>query len=332
MKGFEDVIGHEQIKEHLQNALRNRRIYHAYILNGEDGAGKNLLAAAFAKALVCEAGYGDACNMCDACKLFDAGTHPDVRYVTHETPASIGVSDIRSQIVGDIMLKPYRGRRKVYIIDEAEKMTPQAQNALLKTIEEPPEYAVILLLTNNVELFLPTVRSRCICLDLRPVSQEQITKLLMEKYQVPDYNARICAAYSQGNTGKAINMATSEKFHEMHDYLVNILRNIQDMEVYEVVDDFHMKISGRQEMLDVLDLMTVWFHDVLILKATADVNQIVYQDEYRFLLKQTYKPSYGDISEILDAIQKAGVRIRANVNRDTTIELLISTIKEKLDD
>ena len=98
----------------------------------------------FAKALVCEAGYGDSCNMCRACHQFDSGNHPDVKWITHEKANSIGVDEVREQINNDIVIKPYSSKYKVYIIDEAEKMTVQAQNALLKTIEEPPEYAVIL--------------------------------------------------------------------------------------------------------------------------------------------------------------------------------------------
>ena len=154
MTGFGDIIGHEQIIEHFRSALKNHQVSHAYILNGENGSGKNMLAKAFAKALVCEAGYGDSCNMCRACHQFDSGNHPDVKWITHEKANSIGVDEVREQINNDIVIKPYSSKYKVYIIDEAEKMTVQAQNALLKTIEEPPEYAVILFLTNTLDVLL----------------------------------------------------------------------------------------------------------------------------------------------------------------------------------
>ena len=169
MTGFGDIIGHEQIIEHFRSALKNHQVSHAYILNGENGSGKNMLAKAFAKALVCEAGYGDSCNMCRACHQFDSGNHPDVKWITHEKANSIGVDEVREQINNDIVIKPYSSKYKVYIIDEAEKMTVQAQNALLKTIEEPPEYAVILFLTNTLDVLLQTVRSRCIIMNLRSV-------------------------------------------------------------------------------------------------------------------------------------------------------------------
>lgn len=153
--------------------------------------------------------------MCRACPQFDSGNHPDVKWVTHEKANSIGVDDVREQINNDIVIKPYSSKYKVYIIDEAEKMTVQAQNALLKTIEEPPEYAVILFLTNTLDVLLQTVRSRCIIMNLRSVDTKMIQQYLMQKYQLPDYQARVCAAYAQGNVGKAIMMATSEHFREM---------------------------------------------------------------------------------------------------------------------
>lgn len=174
MTGFGDIIGHEQIIEHFRSALKNHQVSHAYILNGENGSGKNMLAKAFAKALVCEAGYGDSCNMCRACHQFDSGNHPDVKWITHEKANSIGVDEVREQINNDIVIKPYSSKYKVYIIDEAEKMTVQAQNALLKTIEEPPEYAVILFLTNTLDVLLQTVRSRCIIMNLRSVDTKLI--------------------------------------------------------------------------------------------------------------------------------------------------------------
>ena len=277
-------------------------VSHAYVLNGENGSGKNMLAKAFAKALVCEAGYGDSCNMCRACHQFDSGNHPDVKWITHEKANSIGVDEVREQINNDIVIKPYSSKYKVYIIDEAEKMTVQAQNALLKTIEEPPEYAVILFLTNTLDL--------------------------MQKYQLPDYQARVCAAYAQGNVGKAIMMATSEHFREMQDFLLRLLKRVDDMEVYEIVAAIHDMTTYKMDIRDLIDLMMVWYRDVLILKATEDINQLVYQDEHKYLQKKATTSSYEGLNNIMEALEKAKVRLNANVNFDITMEMLLLTIKE----
>ena len=138
---------------------------------------------------------------CHSCKQAINRNQPDILYLQHEKPNTISVDDIRSQINNDIVVKPYSSPYKVYIVDEAEKMNAQAQNALLKTIEEPPAYAVILLLTNNAETFLPTILSRCVRLDIKVVADNKIKKYLMEKYEIPDYKAEVCVAFAQGNVG-----------------------------------------------------------------------------------------------------------------------------------
>ena len=138
MARFSEIIGHEQIVEHLQNAIRMKKISHAYILDGEEGAGKNLLAAAFAQTLQCEKGEAEPCGQCHSCRQSESGNQPDIIRVTHEKPGSIGVEEIRAQLCSDIQVRPYSSPYKIYIVDEAEKMTVQAQNALLKTKEKPP--------------------------------------------------------------------------------------------------------------------------------------------------------------------------------------------------
>ena len=167
MPGFRDIVGHGQIIEHFQNAIKMDKISHAYILAGEKGSGKRTIATAFAQTLQCEQGQTDACGICHACKQAESRNHPDIIYVTHEKPNSIGVEEIREQLVGDVLIKPYSSKYKVYIVNDADKMTVQAQNALLKTIEEPPSYAVILLLAGNVSSMLPTILSRCVTLSMK---------------------------------------------------------------------------------------------------------------------------------------------------------------------
>ena len=328
MKGFGDIIGHEEIIGRLRESLKNKNISHAYIFEGEEGSGKKMLSSAFAKALQCEAGYGDSCNMCRSCRQFDSGSHPDIHYVTHEKEGSIGVDEIREQIVKDVSIKPYSSKYKIYIIDEAQKLTEQAQNALLKTIEEPPSYAVIMLLTDNARVLLDTVRSRCVSLMLREVDSERISRYLMEEYAQPDYRARVCSAYSQGKVGKAIEMATSERFSEMNDFVLELMKKVDELDVYEIVMSIRDMSIFKNDIYKLIDLMELWYHDVLILKATNDLNQIVYTDEFRHLSRRAIKSSYEGIQNIMTALDKARQRLRANVNFDTVMELLILTMKE----
>ena len=157
MANFKDIIGQDNIKKHLQEGITKGKISHAYIINGETGSGRRLITSALTKSLLCEnrTPEGDACGVCKSCMQVDSGNHPDVRFITHEKP-TIGVDDIREQLINDITIKPYSSDHKIYIIPDADKMTEAAQNALLKTIEEPPEYAMIVLLTGNHENLLQT--------------------------------------------------------------------------------------------------------------------------------------------------------------------------------
>ena len=145
--------------------------------------------------------------------------------MTHEKPNTISIDDIREQINNDIVIKPYSSKYKIYIVPDADMMSVQAQNALLKTIEEPPAYAVILLLTENAEILLPTIRSRCVMLKLRNIKDQLIKKYLMEQMEIPDYKADVCVAFAQGNMGRAIMLATSEHFNEIKEEAVHLLRD-----------------------------------------------------------------------------------------------------------
>ena len=328
MAGFHDILGHEQIIAHLQNAIEEDKVSHAYIFNGTEASGKMMLAEAFAMALQCEGEGKRPCLECRSCRQAADHNQPDIIYVSHEKPNTIGVDDIRTQINNDIDIKPYSSRYKVYIVDEAQKMNQQAQNALLKTIEEPPAYAIILLLTTNADSFLQTILSRCITLNLKAVKEDKIKEYLMKHYQIPDYQADICAAFSQGNVGKAIQLASSEEFGELKASVLQLMKRLEDIDLYEMTGAVKQIAEYKLSVNDYFDLMMIWFRDVLYLKATNDVDGLIFKDEVYDIKKQAAKRSYQGIETILEALEKAKIRLNANVNFDLVIELLLLTIKE----
>ena len=328
MAGFQDILGHEQIIEHLQNAIKTDKVSHAYILDGPDMSGKKMIADAFSMTLECEKKGTEPCMECHSCKQALGKNQPDIIYLQHEKPNTISVDDIRSQINNDIGVKPYSSPYKVYIVDEAEKMNVQAQNALLKTIEEPPAYAVILLLTNNAEIFLPTILSRCVRLSLKAVPDEKIKAYLMENYEVPDYKADVCVAFAQGNVGKAIELAESEDFNEIKNSALQLIKRLDDIELYEMTEAVKQISNYKLKINDYFDLIMIWYRDVPLYKATADVNKLIFKEEVYEIKKEASRSSYGGIENILEALEKAKIRLNANVNFDLVIELLLLTIKE----
>lgn len=328
MGTFKDVVGHKDIINYIRNAVREDKVSHAYILNGERGAGKKMLANLFAATLLCEKGGPDPCNECHSCRQAESGNHPDIIKVTHEKPNSISVDDIREQVNNTIMIKPYQGPYKVYIIPQADMMTPQAQNALLKTIEEPLEYAVIMLLTENADTLLPTINSRCVMLKLRNIKDTLIKKYLMETMQVPDYKADMCTAFAQGNMGRAIMLANSEHFNEIRDEAVQLLKYINEMELSEIVQAVSRITAYKLEINDYLDIIMIWYRDVLLYKATKDMDKVVFKDQIKYIKERAKRSSYEGIELIIESLEKAKARLKANVNFDLVMELLFLTIKE----
>lgn len=328
MAVFQDIIGQEQIKEHLQNALSTGKISHAYIINGEKSTGKEFIAKVFAMALQCEKGEIDPCLECHSCKQALTNNHPDIIRVVHEKPNTISVDDIRTQVNNDVGIKPYSGPYKVYIINEAEKMTSQAQNAILKTLEEPPVYAVILLLTSNVNSLLPTILSRCVVLNMKPVADELVKKYLMEQLQVPDYKAEVCVAFARGNIGKAKALASSEDFENVKAEALALLKYIQDMELNEIISAIKKITEYKMEINDYLDIISIWYRDALLFKATHDVNHLVFREEIQALRRTAQHSSYEGIETIIKALDTAKRRLDANVNFELTMELLMLTIQE----
>lgn len=328
MGGFKDVVGHKDVIRYIQNAVKQNKLSHAYILNGQRGSGKKLLARLFAMTLQCETGEAEPCGECRSCVQTKNGNQPDIITVKHEKPASISVDDIREQLNGDIMIKPYSSPYKIYIIPEADLMTVQAQNALLKTLEEPPEYAVIFLLTENGDGLLPTIQSRCVMLKLRNIKDKLVKKYLMEQLQLPDYQADVCAAFAQGNIGRAIMLAKSEHFNEIKDEAIQLLKYIDEMELHEIVSAIKQINKYKLEVTDYLDIITIWYRDILLYKATQDVEGIVFGEQLQFIKQKASKSSYEGIETILVSIEKAKARLKANVNFDLVMELLLLTIKE----
>ena len=325
--GFEEILGNEMVKDHFKRAIENHKISHAYILTGEAGMGRKSIANAFAMTLLCEKGGSEPCMTCHSCKQVMSGNHPDLIYVKHEKPGSIGVDDVREQINDTIMIRPYSSYYKIYIVDEAEKMTVQAQNALLKTIEEPPSYAVIILITTNQEAFLPTILSRCVQMKLKPLKDFTIKSYLTQNLHIPEKDADICAAFARGNLGKAIHLASSDEFKELFQKVMVLVKNVGTMDISMLLDCIREMKEQNFDIGEVLDLMQLWYRDVLMFKVTKDMNLLIFKDEYKMINESGEKVDYAGLEAILAAIDTARTRLNANVNMELAMELLLLTMK-----
>lgn len=323
MNNFNDIVGHEAIIQHIRNSIKMNKVSHAYLIEGERGMGKNLITEAFAKTLQCEAGNDEPCEICTSCKLFDSLNHPDIRYVQTSKKTGIGVDDIREQINSDIHIKPYRYPYKIYIIDEGDTMTQQAQNALLKTLEEPPHYAIIMIIADNSSRFLPTILSRCVTLSLKAISEDKIKIYLMDKEGLSDIQAHMYASLSRGNIGKAKTFLQSLEFEEIrHDMIkaIEFVINNDDLGILDIV----RKINEYKENADMfLELMLTWLRDIMIIKEIPDEKYIIHKDKYKTLLKHGELLSYNRISTLLDRIEEVQKHLKVNVNYQLSLETML---------
>lgn len=329
MIGFHDIIGHEEIIKHLKNAIQSGKVSHSYLLSGEAGSGKKMIARSFAAALQCEKGGTEACLVCDSCKKAIGNNHPDIIYVKHEKPNVISVDEVREQVIHDAIIRPYYSKYKIYIIPDAELLNVQAQNALLKTIEEPPEYVVIMLLVKNADVLLPTILSRCVRLDLKVVDDSIVKQYLMEHLHIPDYQAEVDASFAHGNIGKAKEAATSQEFSDMTEKALRLLKYSGEMEVFELTEQIKSFASDKSKIEDYLDVFQFWFRDVLMFKAVREIDNLVFKQEINFIREQARERSYENLENILEEIDKTKVRLRANVNLELALELLFLTIRER---
>ena len=328
MGRFIDIIGNEQISQHFQQAIDSGRVSHCYVLSGEEGLGKRMMADAFAQTLLCEEREGgDPCGHCHSCVQFESGNHPDVIYPGHEKPGSFGVDDVRSGIIQDIQLRPYSSAYKIYIVEEAEKLTPAAQNALLKTLEEPPAYGIIMLLTTNAESLLETIRSRSMVLTMKPVEKEAFYQAL-QKAGADESRLDEVYRFAQGNIGKGLKLAASEDFSELVDLMMRLLRDAGQMSFAELLACIARLEEYRLSIKDCFGLMRLWYRDVLVYKATRDPNLLIFSQDVFAISKIAQVSSYSGIEQVLEAIDKASRRLDANVNFPLTMELLWVTIRE----
>ncbi len=330
MEYFDNIIGQEHIKTHMLAAVRHENPSHAYLLCGEKGSGKKMLAEAFASALQCESeSEKKPCGKCLSCMQMMTGNHPDVIYVRHEKPNVISVDEIRHQLNQDVGIKPYRSKWKIYIVDEAEKMNVQAQNAALKTLEESPDYAVILLLTANTDSMLETIRSRCVTLAVRPVREDVLKRYLMQKGKLPDYRASLCTAFARGNVGRALWLSTSQEFEESREETISLLKSLKQKNVNDLAAVAKKKVEKGADPGAFLELLQLWYRDILLYKATKSTKHLIFSGEVQYIKKTAAACSFEGLNRILEAILQTADRISGNVNAELSMEWLLLTCRDE---
>lgn len=329
MYDFSEIIGNEQIIKSMKKAIENGMVSHAYIISGAEGSGKKLIASAFAKTLFCEEGGASACGRCTSCRTFEGGNNPDMIYVHPTKTKALSVDDVREQITSNVNIKPYNHKYKIYMIPKADTLTNQAQNALLKTLEEPPEYAIFLLIAENMSAFLETVLSRCVTYGVKPLSVETVRKYLLKNNIADEDSAPIIAEYSQGSIGNAIKFAQSENFSELRKKVSDTLKDMGRKNYYELTESAK-ELEGFKDLTDVTDMIYMWYRDVLVYKTTGKEDGIIEKDLLPYIKAEAERVSFEGLYRIPKMIMETKKQIRQNVNYGFALEMLFINIKGEL--
>lgn len=323
---YEDVVGQDQLISYLKNSVKNGSVGHAYCLDGPQGIGKSTVALAFSKAVLCKSLDDKPCNSCSVCLKVNHLNHPDLHIIEPE-----GVSIKNKQIEDfqhEIQLKPYESNRKIFIIKNANGMTVSAQNRLLKTLEEPPEYALIILLSSNVNGFLPTIKSRCQILKFKRVPAEEIASVLVNRYKVSEEEAKILATFSHGIMGNALQLMESSEFREDREEIVKIIEDLLNKDKFIALKSSEFFIEKKDKIYDYLDIILLWFRDLLVLKETNSEQLLVNIDKKSTLQSHLNFIADEKISDIIDIIEKTKKDIKANANLQLAIEMMLLKIQE----
>lgn len=324
MEAFQKIIGHEDIKRYFKTAIASGQLAHSYIFEGIEGVGKKTLAYELCKVLLCESEHRP-CGNCKACKLIEADNHPDIIKIEKDTKVT-KIDTIREHVIKEMDIKPF-GKYKIMLITEADTLTIEGQNAMLKTIEEPPAYGIIILMTQNIDHLLQTIRSRCIHLRFNPLTQEAMGQYL-QKYALNEQEKTIYTLFSEGSIGIAKKLVEDEDFSALRKKSIDYLQRLQEGNLIQVYDLVKEICDEKEIIPEILKFWSYWYRDLALIKATQ-TDQLYFKDYETALIDMTSHLTYNRIDRHIQLIQEAIKQINQNIYPTFVIENLLLKLKEK---
>ena len=323
---FNSIIGQEEAVEILQDEIRKDRISHAYLFSAKSGTGKSKLAFEVAKVTFCKEEKLDSCGSCINCRKMDHHNHPDFKKITvKEGKSSISIDQIRD-LKKEIAYKPYESDHKIYIIEPAEKMTREASNSLLKTLEEPPSFATIILLAEDSGKLLSTIVSRCQEIKLRDVRQQKIKKLLLAE-GLKENKASIISRTAAGSPGKALEILEIDNYFKEREEIYNFLKDINSKNTVEIFKLTDKITSLLKNDFPCFSLLSDWYRDIMMIK--QDYLEAVINKDYMDQLKRLADiMSLENIMDKLDLIDRSERYIKRNVRANLSLEVLFFKLRQ----
>ncbi len=324
---IEKIIGQNLAKKIARQSIKNEQVSHAYVIEGPVGIGKKEFALNFAKGITCKDIKDDACDKCRDCIRIEHGNHPDIYWIKPDGKSI--KNDQIEEIQRHMNRKTFEADKNIFILESAETMTVQAQNRFLKMLEEPTGDSVIIFLTSNEHILLPTIISRCTKIKLNNLPQSEIMQYMEDKYQLTSSNARLIANFSYGIIGRAEMLHGSEDFTVIKDKAKDIfilLLSNDENDFLEVLDAFD---SIKDEIHTVLEMLNFFFRDLAVLDATENNNIIINNDNIKTIEKYSDIIGYAKALKYIEYIEEAKKDFNSNINYNLTIKNLFLKIQEE---
>lgn len=318
---FTNIYGHQKQIGMLQKAMAQERVGHAYIFSGLNAIGKKTLAMAFTQALNCEnaAERYDACGDCSSCRKMLHRNHPDIHVL--ETQAQFIRIDAIRNIQEQMTFKPLEGRRRVFIIDDADKMNEQAANALLKTLEEPSADNIIMLVTARPYWLPQTILSRCRHVRMNPLASETVAEFLIEQKQKDPSKALLLASLSGGSIGQALELDSEDMIAFRAD-LSRILAAANLRDPMSLLTLASFLGQDKKEIRQGLKILNTYFRDALVYKETANASMIINADDLPAIASLAYRLNGEQILQNIALVERSNETIEMNVNKSLTLEAM----------
>ncbi len=324
---FDSIIGQSVLAGSLKRAVKDDLVANAYIFYGPKGSGKSMAAEIFAKALNCKGeGVEKPCDNCTSCKKSESGNHPNIDIIK-PSGASIKIKQIR-EVITKVSKKPFESGYKVLIIDESEKMTQDAQDAFLKTLEEPPANTVFVLLAENQNSLLPTVVSRCQVFNLKKVSTQQIESYLMEKFSYDLDQISFAANTANGIIGRAIEMLNDQELQKLRKLHVNFVSCLNNGSYTELTAAASELAASKEDVVILLNFMLSWHRDILIIRQGCEEQLLVNSDNVDIIKRQAEVLDEKGIYRIIDAIKRTISYVNHNVGIKNSVDSMLLNIME----
>lgn len=319
---FAAVVGHQKQLAILRSALISQRLHHAYLFVGPEGVGKRTVAVAYAKAIHCRQRSDDFCDRCENCQRISDGNHPDVRIIELlADKKEISIQQIRD-LERELNYRSFTGKQKIMIIDPATSMNLSAQNALLKTLEEPPPNTLIILIATNGGGLLPTVRSRCMRLSFAPLPRREVAIYLQTKHGRASADAEFLAAMSMGSIGAALDMEETELVKKRQDW-ASKLSALKSSDYQSAMATAEALAASREETLEFLKWAESWYRDLLLYRVTHATDELVNLDMAGQIEQQAAAVGVEQSRSAIAATADAAVCIQRNLNRRMVLEKLL---------